>query len=119
MLNTQQAGPGNPTAPNVHETSTRVHTCPACGYHEGEPVWKARKGQHFWIQQCRGCDLVYTIPSLKFEQMIQHYDATYYGRDNRRFIVFGEWLISLLRRRRSDKIQRLRQPGRVLDVGCG
>lgn len=88
--------------------------CPLCGGRDDVPV-HSKDG--FTIVRCRGCGLVYVNPRLPVADLERLYGeqvispAAYYVRteaqDERSFA------------KRVALIERWRQPGRLLDLGCG
>lgn len=50
--------------------------------------------------------------------MARYYPSGYYG-EGRRFSHMVEWLLDRLYTYRAARIERVKRPGRVLDIGCG
>jgi 2-polyprenyl-3-methyl-5-hydroxy-6-metoxy-1,4-benzoquinol methylase len=76
-------------------------------------------GDSFSVVQCRACRIAITFPVVSPAEMATYYPPDYYGTGNRRFNPLFEWLVTILRRRRVQKIKRFIATGRVLDIGCG
>jgi 2-polyprenyl-3-methyl-5-hydroxy-6-metoxy-1,4-benzoquinol methylase len=93
--------------------------CPSCRATNPQAVWPEPPDSVFRIRRCSNCELIYTVPSLPPEQILSYYPYAYYGRQNARFHPLFETLIVWFRRRRADILCRRRQPGRILDIGCG
>ncbi|MFH1591766.1 MAG: class I SAM-dependent methyltransferase, partial [Candidatus Woesearchaeota archaeon] len=77
----------------------------------------------FSVVRCRDCGLVYMNPRLTKESMAQFYPATYYKLEKSE----SSYLSSILKDkcnikemiRSCHKIERLKEKGKILDVGCG
>jgi len=74
----------------------------------------------FKLVRCRACGLVSTLPAPDDETMPKYYPEEYYGEAGNRFTGLGERLTRLERRMRAGAINKYsKQPGRILDIGCG
>jgi 2-polyprenyl-3-methyl-5-hydroxy-6-metoxy-1,4-benzoquinol methylase len=78
-----------------------------------------RFGQIYGLHRCQDCGLVVTSPSPTRELLAKLYASTTYRAHERRFIQLIERLIRRFRNSRYKQIERLRAPGRWLDIGCG
>jgi len=75
-------------------------------------------GVPFRIAHCHACELAVTVPVPSETEIGAYYPTTYYGSGNR-FTGGVERFLDTLYTLRSDRITRIRPPGKVLDVGCG
>jgi SAM-dependent methyltransferase len=81
-----------------------------------QPVWN--------IMRCRGCGFGWTSPPLPEAEIPSHYPATYLGNTTR---AIEEYLTGKIASSRSwrgetektELVNRCRNSGRILDVGCG
>lgn len=77
----------------------------------------------FSVVRCRHCGLVYINPRPAKEGMAEFYPAAYYKLEKSE----SNYLLSILKDKRSIKemvrncheIERLKEKGKILDVGCG
>jgi SAM-dependent methyltransferase len=94
--------------------------CPWCPERRADRVWRKPAAANFWLQRCPACGLVYTVPQLGPEQIAGYYPQSYYGDQNVRFHAVLEGLVGWFRRRRAARLRSFRkEPGHVLDIGCG
>jgi SAM-dependent methyltransferase len=97
----------------------RPAACPWCAQGRAERVWR-KTSAPFWLERCSACGLIYTVPQLGCEQIAAYYPQAYYGDQNVRFNAVMEALVGWFRRRRAARLRHYRrEPGNVLDVGCG
>ncbi|MFO1478343.1 MAG: class I SAM-dependent methyltransferase [Verrucomicrobiota bacterium] len=100
--------------PCAHPATRLEPLFPASDYITGHP---------FKIARCGACGFTITLPQPAPEQMDQYYPAGYYGAPGgRRFPAPVEFLQRRLYAARVSWVESAasnRQPGRVLDVGCG
>jgi 2-polyprenyl-3-methyl-5-hydroxy-6-metoxy-1,4-benzoquinol methylase len=95
--------------------------CNVCGSRAARRLFTK---QGFAIVRCRECGLGYVSPRSVGSDTVQLYqDERYYRNANADAFGYGDYLADreLLERNfdgRLDEIQRLRPPGRLLDVGC-
>lgn len=75
------------------------------------------KRKRFEIHSCKRCQLAVTLPRQPHSQTELYQD--FRGHEGKRFYGFVEWLIHFAEKNRSREICRFRNPGAVLDVGCG
>ncbi len=95
-------------------------SCPWCAERRADRLWRKPASANFWLQRCSACGLVYTVPQLGPEQIAGYYPRSYYGDRNVRFNSVIEALVGWFRRRRAARLQSFRkEPGDVLDIGCG
>ena len=87
--------------------------CPLCG--DGVRVTRPRSAPGASeLLRCRGCGLAYWAGSWDADQVKEHYHG-YYGDGSIGYDpLTGRRYHALL-----ERVERLRPPGRVLDVGCG
>jgi len=112
-----QVQPASPERPAADPESA---SCPWCGEGRADPEWPNRGSAEFWLEHCAVCGLVYTVPQLSAGQIAGYYSQSYYGDCNVRFHALLESLVGRLRRRRAERLRRMRkEPGAVLDIGCG
>ena len=101
-----------------------VSSCPGCGgqdWHTEFEVPEMFTGEVFAIERCEGCRLLRTAGDPTPEEIARYYDTTAAGADaGSRFRGVIEPLMRALRRRRLREVFAIRkEPGRILDVGCG
>lgn len=94
----------------------------ACGLCSAEdPELKFRRFG-FDIVQCRGCGLVYLAHRMTPEEISSFYSREYFagGEDRKGYAdyVGDRESLRFSFRRKIEKIERLRRPGRILDIGC-
>src|SRR5687768_2044001 len=75
-------------------------------------------GDKFVVGFCYNCRLTVTTPMPSTEDLSRYYPQTYYG-SGRRFPHIVEWLLDMLYDFRAARIGAGREPGKVLDIGCG
>jgi SAM-dependent methyltransferase len=102
------------------EANPATASCPWCTRGRAERVWRKPASAAFWWERCSTCGLNYTVPQLDGQQIAAHYPQSYYGEQNVRFNVVMEALVGWFRRRRAARLRHYRrEPGNVLDIGCG
>jgi len=102
------------------EAKLAAASCPWCAQGRAEPLSRRPASAAFWLERCSTCELVYTVPQLGPEQITAYYPQSYYGDQNVRFNAAMEALVGWFRRRRADRLRHYRrEPGNVLDIGCG
>lgn len=95
-------------------------TCAFCGGRAMETVLQAkvesgRAARTFSLLRCPECGLVMTSPRLARSELEEYYRPDYWGRVNADDL---DWV----RRDQASRtafLERFRQSGRILDVGCG
>jgi ubiquinone/menaquinone biosynthesis C-methylase UbiE len=104
--------------------------CPICSSPQGELFSSAfdrvlNRPERIWrIHRCLDCGFGWTEPTLRDEEIKQHYPPTYLGDTER---TLDEFLSGRLQQSRSwkkevekvDLVQGFVSGGRILDVGCG
>ncbi|MEO6458532.1 MAG: class I SAM-dependent methyltransferase [Chloroflexia bacterium] len=75
-------------------------------------------GDKFVVGFCNNCRLTVTTPVPPGNELSRYYPQTYYG-SGRRFPHIVEWLLDMLYDFRVGRIGAGREPGKVLDIGCG
>jgi SAM-dependent methyltransferase len=75
-------------------------------------------GDPFIVGFCHNCKLYATAPVPAEDELTHYYPSSYYG-SGRRFNRIVEWLLNNLYAYRARQIERIRKPGKVLDIGCG
>lgn len=75
-------------------------------------------GDKFVVGFCNNCRLTVTTPVPASRELSRYYPQTYYG-SGRRFPHVVEWLLDKLYDFRAGRIGAGREPGKVLDIGCG
>ena len=75
-------------------------------------------GDKFVVGFCNNCRLTVTTPVPASGELSRYYPQTYYG-SGRRFPHVVEWLLDILYDFRAGTIGAGREPGKVLDIGCG
>jgi methionine biosynthesis protein MetW len=86
-----------------------------------EPLYSARDyvtGDRFLVGHCYECGLYVTAPVPTEDEISRYYPGSYYG-SGQRFNRVIEWLLDRLYSYRAAQIERNREPGKVLDIGCG
>jgi 2-polyprenyl-3-methyl-5-hydroxy-6-metoxy-1,4-benzoquinol methylase len=97
-----------------------VASCPWCAERRADSLWRKPDAAKFWLQRCSACRLIYTMPQLRPDQIAGYYPRSYYGDQNVRFNGVMEGLVGWFRRRRAARLRNFRkEPGNVLDIGCG
>ena len=72
----------------------------------------------FVVGFCYDCRLNVTTPVPTSDELSRYYPQTYYG-SGRRFTHVIEWMLDTLYDLRAGRIGAGREPGKVLDIGCG
>ncbi len=86
--------------------------CNLCNNNEGKII---EIDHPYKVIQCKNCGLIYVNPQPEVAELYEHYNKEYYE----------EWLKTQLTarkamwRRRFKKIKKIKNSGRLLDVGCG
>src|SRR5688500_7389092 len=75
-------------------------------------------GDKFVVGYCYNCRLTVTTPVPSIGELSRYYPQAYYG-SGRRFPHVVEWLLDMLYDFRARTIGAGREPGKVLDIGCG
>jgi len=99
---------------------SREEACVFCGSRAAETVLQAtvegrRAPRDFSLLRCSKCGLVMTSPRLARSELEEYYRPEYWGRVNADDL---DWV----RRDQASRtafLERFRQSGRILDVGCG
>ena len=87
--------------------------CNLCGSNDATTL---EQEEPLALVKCRRCGLIYVNPQPSKQELFKHY-----GQEN----YYAEWLGEQFQarkkmwQRRFRKIQTLKAPGRLLDVGCG
>lgn len=72
------------------------------------------------IHKCRNCKACFLYPDPKEEQIMQAYDASYYGKGENKFGFSVEKFTDFFRRKRAKYISlKIPKNAKVLDIGCG
>jgi 2-polyprenyl-3-methyl-5-hydroxy-6-metoxy-1,4-benzoquinol methylase len=107
-------------APIVSREAKPDAACPWCAQRRTETVWHKPAPAAFWLERCSSCGLTYTVPQLGPNQIAAYYRQSYYGDQNVRFNAVMETLVGWFRKRRAARLRHhRREPGDVLDIGCG
>jgi len=100
--------------------------CPCGGLELAPPVVQLRHQQtSYGLRPCRGCGRLVLHPRPSSQQLLDAYDATYYGIGGRKFVAPVEAGVEWFRQRRAREVMRRMsrrpngRPIRVLDLGCG
>jgi 2-polyprenyl-3-methyl-5-hydroxy-6-metoxy-1,4-benzoquinol methylase len=99
----------------------KIAVCPLCKQANTVP----KDGyQHImlgdWsLAQCLDCGTSFVFPAPDADTLARHYDESYYGPRDSKFIGPVERITWLFRRLRARLIRRFVPEGRVLDMGCG
>lgn len=88
--------------------------CPLCGRDEAEERWR-KDGLR--VVRCRSCALVYVNPRLTLAALDRMYNAQTISRMQYYVQTAADDAPSF--RKRLGWVERIRRPGRLLDVGCG
>ena len=99
---------------------SREETCVFCGGRATETVLQATlegglAPRAFSLLRCPGCNLVTTSPRLARAELEEYYRPEYWGRVNTDNL---DW-VRRDQASRTTFLERFRQSGRILDVGCG
>lgn len=100
----------------------QIGLCDFCGSSQRRPVFLAKDyitGQKFWLYRCWQCGLVQTLPRPPKQIMESLYYRNYRQIDGVRFAAPIERFLRACYDLRVGKILKLREKGRILDVGCG
>ena len=75
-------------------------------------------GDEFVVGFCYNCRFTVTTPVPPVSDLSRYYPQSYYG-SGKRFTYIIEWLLDRLYTVRARAIEGNREPGTVLDIGCG
>lgn len=98
------------------------YSCSFCqGSIKSPIILGAREGNRSYdVYMCDACQIGFTTPVLSGEERIGLYaEGTYRAVTGKRFHFIAEHLIYWARFQRKRRINKYRQSGRMLDVGCG
>jgi 2-polyprenyl-3-methyl-5-hydroxy-6-metoxy-1,4-benzoquinol methylase len=73
----------------------------------------------FDIVRCDRCGLTYTSPMPTLEQLMPFYNVGIYEKDERRPLAALDRALSVFAGMRLREIEKMKQPGRLLDIGSG
>jgi len=72
--------------------------------------------ENYSVHQCQDCGVAYTLPrSRRTEEAYEEF-RDHHGK---RFFYLVEMLIGFAEKKRAQRIASQREPGRILDIGCG
>ena len=88
-------------------------SCNLCGHKYHKVIEEGEKP--FTVVKCKNCSLVFVYPHPDYKQLKEHYDATYY----REWVEGQKSDRKRMWSRRLRGLEKFRQGGSILDVGCG
>ncbi|HAV43300.1 TPA: hypothetical protein DCX15_04720, partial [bacterium] len=99
-------------------------SCLLCNSEENSPLFVARDPDHitrdyYQVVKCKFCGCIYTNPRPIREEISRFYYERYYGQMATYSGLFFEPLNLFFINRRVKRIERFKDRGRVLDIGCG
>ncbi len=79
-----------------------------------------KRNNEYSVYECRSCQVLVTHPFPSPEELSKLYSTgNYRTKTGKRFHPVLEYMIHLLTVRKRQRIERFRDPGRILDIGCG
>lgn len=99
--------------------------CPLCSCNSSQLLFRARSWESFAqdqvyeIRQCHKCHIAFTSPIVSFESLKLFYSQGLYGNKSNRLHILIEIAQQIFQWSRLRKITRVRQRGKLLDIGCG
>lgn len=94
------------------EKNLEYIACPTCGVDNTKSLFGVRE-----IVCCRRCGLVYINPRRSKNETASFYERQYIPDEQMLQQQYGQWRRETLHRE-AKLVKGMRQPGRILDVGC-
>jgi SAM-dependent methyltransferase len=93
-------------------------SCICCGSSKSQ--LRPTSDPRFQLRRCCHCGTASTVPFPSPEELEKHYDQSYYGLNNVKFIQTIERMIVWINRRRAMWIHhRIPSHSQILEIGCG
>lgn len=103
-----------------------MNSCAICGSHESEYVLSTRVDQTsipnrtLSLLRCTNCGLFYLVPTPKRQEIVDSYGGDYYLEYySEKKSPLAKLYYSVLGSEAADEINRIKQGGTILDIGCG